>query len=240
MSAPYYIETFPVGAFQCNCSLLVKSGSRECMVVDPGDEFPLILDRIHALGLSVRALWHSHAHIDHIGATKALFETLTQENAGRGEPAPRVYLHAEDRWLYENVAIQAKMLGLYPFEIVKDFTPIVEGQTYEEFPEARALHTPGHTPGSSCLRLKAGAEIEVPRPFQSEDTEEPVEVLFSGDTLFREGIGRTDLWGGDGSLIIKSIRGKLFGLKEETVVIPGHGPLTTIGYEKRRNPFVKV
>lgn len=237
----YYSESFPVGSFQCNCTILVNRSTQRALIVDPGDDFPVILDRVHALGVSVWGLWHSHAHIDHIGATKALFETLNVENMERGLAPLKVFLHPEDKWLYENVAIQAKMLGLYPFEIVPQFENIVDRQNYEPFPNTKAIHTPGHTPGSACLLIKDTVDVEGPRGFISpvaSDLKNPPQILLSGDTLFRQSIGRTDLWGGDGALIIKSIREKLLSLNAATVVIPGHGPFTTIAFEKEKNPFL--
>jgi glyoxylase-like metal-dependent hydrolase (beta-lactamase superfamily II) len=234
----YEIETFPVGAFQCNCSLVMDPASKTAFVVDPGDEASLILDRVDHYGLTVSALWHTHAHIDHVGATKFLFEECRRRNREAGVADPVVYLHEGDRWLYENVAIQAAMLRLHPFDVTSEWTRICDQQTYEGFPGLRALHTPGHTPGSCCLDIKSPATLEVPRSYRIGGEQAAKRVVITGDTLFRRSIGRTDLWGGDGSLILKSIRAKLLGLPEDALVVPGHGPLTTIGGERAKNPFL--
>lgn len=234
----YEIETFPVGGFQCNCSLLMDFEKREAMVIDPGDDFSMILERLDHHQLTLKSLWHTHAHIDHVGATKALFEIFAERNAEKGLPAPRIFLHEGDRWLYENVAIQAKFLGLHPFEVTAAFEKITDGQKYEGFEGVQALHTPGHTPGSCCLKVKGAQNIEGPRALLNGEGSAESGLLFSGDTLFRRSIGRTDLWGGDGALILKSIQQKLMSLDPDTVVIPGHGPLTRIEEEKKKNPFL--
>jgi hydroxyacylglutathione hydrolase len=233
----YSLQSFPVGAFQCNCTLLIHPDSKETIVVDPGDEPHEILDRIEAEDLKVKALWHTHAHLDHIGATKALFDILTEKNAARGWAAPTIYLHEGDRWLYENVALQSQMLGLHPFAVERNFSTIKDGDSYEGFEKVKALHTPGHTPGSCCLNVSAACEFEAPRSLGQGIVQAP-RVLLSGDTLFRRSIGRSDLWGGDGPLLIKSIRSKLFGLAPNTMVIPGHGPITSIEEEVKKNPFL--
>ncbi len=230
----YFIESFAVGAFQCNCSLLIHQETKKCLVIDPGDESDVIWEKVKDYGVEVVGLWHTHAHIDHIGGTQALLDQC-HEAYDRILP---VYLHEGDKWLYENVTIQAHFLRLPAFDVPAVFERIVEGQKYEGFPGARALHTPGHTPGSCCLFAKDGGEIEIPRSAQSGLPREAPHILFSGDTLFRRSIGRTDLWGGDSAAITKNIRSKLFTLDPSTVVIPGHGPLTRIQEEREKNPFV--
>lgn len=234
----YEIETFPVGAFQCNCSLVMDPASKLAFVVDPGDEAVTILERLDHYGLSVSALWHTHAHLDHIGATKFLYEECLRRNRSAGLADPVVYLHEGDRWLYENVALQSSLLRLHPFDVTSEWRPITDGQTYENFPGLRALHTPGHTPGSCCLDIKGGGALDVPRSYRMGGEDAAKRVILSGDTLFRGSIGRTDLWGGDSALILKSIKTRLLGLPEDSVVVPGHGPLTTIGGERAKNPFL--
>ncbi len=235
----YFVETFPVGLFQCNCSILINSETREAMVIDPGDEFDVIADRLQHHGANVLSIWHSHAHIDHIGATKALYDFFEVKNKEKGLATPKIFLHEGDRWLYEHVDIQAKMLGLHGFEVSSKWEGIVEGQSYESFPGLKALHTPGHTPGSSCLCALGVSDLDTPRSFYTGEISLGQKIIFSGDTLFRRSIGRTDLWGGDSELIIKSIRGKLLGRDPNTLVIPGHGPLTTLEEEKEKNPFLR-
>lgn len=233
----FLVDTFPVGVFQCNCSILIDNSRKEALVVDPGDDAAEILDRLRAHGCSVSALWHTHAHIDHIGATRQIYEAFLEINKALGREAPKIFLHPEDRWLYDHVDIQASMLGLPGFEVSTDLSPIRSGQTYEGWPTLKAHHTPGHTPGSCCLHFEQTCDVFVPEGFRHE-VESPRSLLFSGDTLFRRGVGRTDLWGGNSSLLTQSIQKKLYTLPDETVVIPGHGPLTLIAAEKVKNPFV--
>ncbi len=236
----YWTETFPVGAFQCNCTLLVHADSKKVIVVDPGDEPDAILDRIDHHGLQVEALWHSHAHLDHVGATYSLFSEFSARAVRDGWVVPKVYLHAGDKWLYENVAIQSSLLGMRPFKVTETFDAIQDSQKYESFEGVRALHTPGHTPGSCCLQVNGATEVQVSGSSMGAGLDGAApRILLSGDTLFRRSIGRTDLWGGDGALILKSIRNRLMTLAPETVVVPGHGPLTSIEEERAKNPFVK-
>jgi hydroxyacylglutathione hydrolase len=205
------VESFPVGAFQCNCTILACGDTKQALVVDPGGDPERILDVIRHYDLDVRALVHTHAHLDHIAATRDLKEAT----------GAAIWLHPGDRWLYDNFAMQAMMFGWN----VRDVLPI-DGDLADDQAiafgkrQAQVLHTPGHTPGSVSF-VVGGAE-----------------VLIAGDTLFRRSIGRTDLWGGDLAQIMRSIRERLFALPPETRVICGHGPDTTIGDEKRKNPFV--
>lgn len=212
-----FIKTFPVGAFQCNCTVIADEETGQAMVIDPGDEIEKILDQIQ---FDVKYIIHTHAHIDHIGATKALH----QKQGGE------ICLHKEDLPLYENMAMQAQLLGVdMDCDVLPVQTYIECGDTLECSSNLRmnVVHTPGHTPGSVCFFLEK---------FLSTSQETP--LLFSGDTLFMRSIGRTDLWGGDHSQILASIREKLFSLPPETVVIPGHGPQTCIGDEIQQNPFL--
>ncbi|MBS1983015.1 MAG: MBL fold metallo-hydrolase [Bdellovibrionales bacterium] len=237
MSA-YETDTFPVGSFQCNCTLLVNRDTKEAIVVDPGDEAESILERLDP-ELTVTALWHTHAHLDHVGATLFLYDLLSKKNVESGKAAPKVYLHEGDRWLYEHIDVQSALLGLRPFAVPSSFEGIKDGQRYEGFEKMRAIHTPGHTPGSCCLFADGLAGAEAPRSFRTGAEQSAKKVLISGDTLFRGSIGRTDLWGGDHPLILSSIKAKLFSLPPETLVIPGHGPFTSVGQEKESNPFFR-
>lgn len=227
-----------MGAFQCNCTLLMDAESKKAIVVDPGDDPQLILERVDHYGVRVEVLWHTHAHLDHIGATYALYHELSDRASREGRAGPRVCLHPGDKWLYDNVAIQSAFLGLRPFQVTESFESIADGQKYEGFASVRAIHTPGHTPGSCCLDVSAVSEVDVPRSMGQGLDGEASRLLISGDTLFRRSIGRTDLWGGDGALILKSIRNRLMNLPPETVVIPGHGPLTSIEEEAAKNPYI--
>lgn len=203
------LETFPVGPLGCNCSLLWNPETQEGLVVDPGGDGPKIQRRVEALGFRVTALLHTHAHFDHVGATRELQE-LWQCPA---------HLHAEDDFLIEALAQQTGMFGMPPIP-KPEMTDLHAGDHHLDL---TTLHTPGHTPGSCCFH---GAY-------------EKGQVLLAGDTLFRGGVGRTDLWGGDWDQIERSIRGQLYPLAEATLVIPGHGPATTIGDERRHNPYVR-
>lgn len=215
-----FFETFPVGAFQCNCSIIADPKSGEAIVVDPGDEAARILAELKKSGLSVKYLVHTHAHIDHIMATASL-----KEKTGAA-----ICLNRGDQFLYDNIAMQGEFLGLQVTEPVKPVTQYLEHGDDVSCAGLRlkVLHTPGHTPGSICFHWQ-GVELGGQRQ----------DILFSGDTLFAGSIGRTDLWGGDFDQIISSIRSKLLTLDGQTQVIPGHGPLTTITREAKSNPFLQ-
>jgi glyoxylase-like metal-dependent hydrolase (beta-lactamase superfamily II) len=205
-------EILPVGPLQCNCSVFGDEQSREALVVDPGDEIGRVLEIVAKHGLTVKAIVVTHAHIDHIGGAQKL-------KLATGAP---VYMNPDDEELQEMLGEQAAWLGMAPPQPVtidspaKDGDRLVVGST-----EFHVLHTPGHTPGSISLWLPQERK------------------LIAGDTLFRDGIGRTDLPGGDGRQILRSIHDKLLPLPEDTVVIPGHGENTTIGREKRLNYFLQ-
>ncbi len=214
MSAGPLIETFPVGLLQCNCTILADEASREAVVIDPGDEAERILRALDSMRVKPVALLHTHAHFDHITAARAVKEAT-------GAP---IFLHPADRPLYDRLPKQAEHFGMAVEAPLPPDEPLFEAATIRFGSYAlRAIHTPGHTPGSTCFTL----EGEAP-------------VLFSGDTLFRRSIGRTDLWGGDTDAILSSIRGKLFALPGDLPVVCGHGPETTIEEEKRLNPFAAL
>jgi glyoxylase-like metal-dependent hydrolase (beta-lactamase superfamily II) len=205
-------EVLPVGMLACNCSVFGDEATREGLVVDPGDEIGRILEIIGRNGLTVKAIVVTHAHIDHIGGAQKLH---------RATGAP-VYMNLEDSEMQAMLGVQAEWLGMETPEAVAIDVPANDGdRLVVGSTEFRVLHTPGHTRGSISLWIPGERK------------------LVAGDTLFRDSIGRTDLPGGDGRLILKSIHDKLLGLPEETVVIPGHGEFTTIGREKERNPFLQ-
>jgi len=205
-------EILPVGLLECNCSVFGDETSREGLVVDPGDQVDDVLEIIERHGLHVKAIIITHAHIDHIGGAQKLKQAT-------GAP---VYMNLNDMELQKGLDRQAAWLGVEPPEPVaidapaRDGDRLVIGAT-----ELLVLHTPGHTQGSISLWIPAE------------------EKLVAGDTLFRDSIGRTDLPGGDGRQILRSIHDKLLPLPEQTVVIPGHGAKTTIGREKRENHFLQ-
>jgi len=205
-------EILPVGMLQCNCSIFGDEKSREALVVDPGDDIARVLEVVKRHGLTVKAIVITHAHIDHIGGAQKL---------KRATGAP-VYMNPDDAELQEMLEVQAGWLGMRPPEQVeidapaKDGDKLVVGAT-----EFHVLHTPGHTQGSISLWIPSEGK------------------LVAGDTLFRDSIGRTDLPGGDGRQILRSIRDKLLPLPDDTLVIPGHGDNTTIGREKQFNYFLQ-
>lgn len=208
------LETFAVGPLGCNCSILVDPVSKGAIVIDPGGDFPEIKARLARLGAKVAAIVHTHTHIDHVGATAPL-QRLTGATAR---------IHEADRFLYELLPVQAALVGVPLPESCELAGDLVDGTTVSAGAlELGVLHTPGHTPGSLSFLL------ETPEGH----------LLFAGDTLFRRGIGRTDLWGGDSEAILRSIRGKLYTQGGETRVITGHGPETTIGEERAKNPFAR-
>ncbi len=204
-------EILPVGMLGCNCSVFGDEQTREAMVIDPGDDVPQIAALLRKHGLKVTSIVITHAHIDHIGGAAKL-KALT------GAP---VYMNMSDELLYDRLDVQAGWLGIATPEKTAIDQPLKDGDTLRVGGcELSAIHTPGHTQGSTCLHAS------------SEN------ILFAGDTLFHESIGRTDLPGGDARQILRSIITRLFTLPDGTRVICGHGPETTIEHEKRHNPFL--
>lgn len=204
-------ETLPVGLLQCNCSIFGDETTKEAIVIDPGDDIADITEILARHNLRCVAIVITHAHIDHIGgAAKLKLQT--------GAP---VYMNAQDQALYDHLGMQAAWLGISVPDQTEVDTHLVDGYTLQlGSTPFHVPHTPGHTQGSICLWIPAEKK------------------LIAGDTLFRESIGRTDLPGGDGRQILTSIMTKLLELPEETTVYPGHGPVTTIGHERERNPFL--
>ncbi|MEM9730265.1 MAG: MBL fold metallo-hydrolase [Myxococcota bacterium] len=210
------VEHFSVAPLGCNCVILGDEETKKAIVVDPGGEAPRILSRLAELGLTCEGIVHTHTHFDHIGGTKEVQEATHASNM----------IHEDDLFLYEGVQMQLDGFRA-PFrapEVAEIDRFVAHGDTVHAGNlELDVVHTPGHSPGSICLTLESD------RP-----------VVIAGDTLFARSIGRTDLWGGDMSQIVDSIRRKLFSLPEETLVITGHGPTTTIGEERKLNPFVRL
>jgi hydroxyacylglutathione hydrolase len=219
MPPPYteimFRESFPVGLLQCNCSVFADESTLEAIVIDPGDGLD-DMAHLHSVlarhNLKVAAIVITHAHIDHIGAAAKL-KALT------GAP---VYMNPADEELYANLDWQANWLGMKTPETTEIDAPARDGDTLKiGSTDLHLIHTPGHTQGSLCVYA------------QAENT------LAAGDTLFRDSIGRTDLPGGDPRQILRSIHNRLLTLPGETEVICGHGPSTTIGRERERNPFLQ-
>jgi hydroxyacylglutathione hydrolase len=205
-------EILAVGPLQCNCSILGDEVSHEAIVVDPGDDIPRIMALLAKHKLTVKQILITHAHIDHI-AGAARLKQLTG--------APVLY-NQRDLPLVKMMDMQAGWLGIETPEVEAPDDTLDDGRIIAITGlSGSILHTPGHTQGSVCLHL----------PAQS--------LLLAGDTLFAGSVGRTDLPGGDGPMLIRSIHERLLPLPEETVVIPGHGPRTTIGDERESNPFLR-
>jgi glyoxylase-like metal-dependent hydrolase (beta-lactamase superfamily II) len=208
------VETFPVGSLDCNCTILGDPVSGEAIVIDGGDEVDAIARRLDAHGLRARWLVHSHAHIDHIGAVGPLRERTGAD----------ALLHHADLPLYATLAQQARWLGIVDApQIVALDGDLADGAELRAGAVAlRCLHTPGHTPGSTSFALEHDGRT----------------TLFTGDTLFRGAIGRWDLGGTSMEDIVASIRAKLLVYDDASIIVPGHGPFTTIGTERRENPFL--
>jgi hydroxyacylglutathione hydrolase len=209
------IERRAAEPFYKNGFVLGCEETREGVIVDPGDEVGALLDAAVRHQLSIVNILLTHAHLDHVTGVAT---------AKRALDVP-VRLHRDDNFLYERVVEQGKMFGLH----VEPQPPIdrfYDGEGPLRFGryEVRVLHTPGHCPGGVCLAVAKEGETRA--------------TLFVGDTLFAGSIGRTDLPGGDLATLLRSIREVLFRFPDDTVVWSGHGEVTTIGQERRTNPFL--
>jgi hydroxyacylglutathione hydrolase len=205
------IETFPVGPLQCNCTIMGDETTREAIVIDPGDEITRIYSRLTSHNLKLKQILITHAHIDHVGGALRL-KALT------GSP---IFLNEDDLPLLQIMSDQAAWLGVQTPETAPPDEALNDGiRVGLESCPAKVIHTPGHTQGSICLHFA------------------PLKMVIAGDTLFAGSIGRTDLPGGNFDQILNSIRTRLLVLPDETKVIPGHGPFTTIGTERQTNPFI--
>jgi hydroxyacylglutathione hydrolase len=203
--------TFPVPPLSCNCSIIGDQETKQAIVVDPGGNHERILKEVADMGFTVTAILHTHAHFDHFLASGHIKEAT----------GASLFLHPQDQDLWGMLEIQCRMFNVScvsvppPDQWINDESEVRVGPY-----TGTVIHTPGHTPGSVCFF------------FESQN------LVLSGDTLFRGGIGRTDLWGGDGQVIERSIRERLYTLDESTLVIPGHGRESSIGWERENNKFV--
>lgn len=205
-------EVVRVGPLACNCAILVDEVSGLAAVVDPGDEPARILAALERADARAATLLHTHAHFDHIGGTADVHRST----------GAAIRLHPADGFLYDILVEQGRLFGFRFDEPAAVTAPLADGEEIAVGASSiRVIHTPGHSPGSSCFLV--GGETP---------------LLFSGDTLFRDSIGRTDLWGGSFPTIERSIRERLYRLPDDLAVVPGHGEETTIGREKKHNPFV--
>lgn len=204
------VEKLEVGPIMANCFILGCETTKEAVVIDPGDAADRILMALSKSELSVKYLINTHGHFDHVGANKRMKEVTGAALA----------IHPDDEFMLEKLSRSAMMFGLSaenspPADILlNDGDEIKFGEI-----TLKVIHTPGHSKGGVCLYTKGH--------------------LFAGDTLFEKSIGRTDLPGGDYDTLISSIKNKLLGLDDNTIVYTGHGPETTIGKEKRMNPFLR-
>jgi hydroxyacylglutathione hydrolase len=205
-------EILPVGPLQCNCSVIGDETTREGMVIDPGDDIGDVVKLVQKHNLQIKQIVITHAHIDHVGGAMKL-------RAATGAP---IVLNHNDYTLLKMLDLQAAWLGMTSPGKVEIDHSVGECDTVEAGPlRANIIHTPGHTEGSICLHFPAENK------------------LIAGDTLFAGSIGRTDLPGGSFDKIINSLHEKVLALPDLTIVVPGHGPLTTIGEERESNPFLR-
>jgi glyoxylase-like metal-dependent hydrolase (beta-lactamase superfamily II) len=205
-------EILPVGPLQCNCSVIGDETSYEAMVIDPGDEIDDVLALVRKHNLTVKQIVITHAHIDHVGGAMKLRQAT-------GAP---ILLNQNDYALLKMLDVQAAWIGMPNPGKVEIDQNLESGDSVSAGSlTASVLHTPGHTEGSICLYFA------------------PEKKLIAGDTLFAGSIGRTDLPGGSYKKIISSLQERVLALPDETVVVPGHGPLTTIGDERQSNPFLQ-
>lgn len=205
-----FLKCLTVGLFQENCYLIGDPSTGVGAIIDPGDEAERILDAVRESKLSYRYILNTHAHLDHVGAVDAVKKAL-------GIP---FYLHRDEESILNSFPMQAALFGLPPLRVPRvdvwyDMAATIVIGTLS----IRLLFTPGHTPGGVSLYIAKE------------------KTLIAGDTLFNGSIGRTDLPGGDFDTLISSIHNELYALPDDTLVYPGHGPETTIGYEKQYNPF---
>ena len=205
-------KIFPVGPLQCNCSVIGDEKTHEAMVIDPGDQIEGILEILRQEKLTLKQIVITHAHIDHVGGAMKL-------KAATGAP---ILMNQNDHALLKMLDMQAAWVGMQPPGNVQVDEAIGQGRVLKigEI-SSNVIHTPGHTEGSICVY------------FPTE------QKLIAGDTLFAGSIGRTDLPGGSMEKIMRSLHTEVLALPDETEVVPGHGPVTTIGEERETNPFLQ-
>lgn len=210
------LETRSVPPFQKNGYVVACEETREGVIIDPGDEVDMLLDVVARQSLKVRSILLTHAHVDHVTGVARAKDVLRVP----------VYLHRDDQFLYDAAQQQAAFFGLHcdAQPPVDRYYDPAQTLTFGEY-EVSVHHTPGHCPGGVCLAIGNKGSRK--------------EDLFVGDTLFAGSIGRTDLPGGDYATLIRSIKEVLFAFGDAARVYSGHGPQTTIGQERRTNPFLQ-
>jgi hydroxyacylglutathione hydrolase len=205
-------KIFPVSPLQCNCSVIGDEKTHEAMVIDPGDQIEGILEILRQEKLTLKQIVITHAHIDHVGGAMKL-------KAATGAP---ILMNQNDYALLKMLDMQAAWIGMRPPGDVQVDEAIGQGRVLKIGEIAsNVIHTPGHTEGSICLYFPKEKK------------------LIAGDTLFAGSIGRTDLPGGSMDKIMRSLHTQVLALPDETEVVPGHGPVTTIGEERETNPFLQ-
>lgn len=215
-SAELILDVFPVGPIQANCTIIGDRTAGVCAIIDPGEEAELIVSRLGASGLAPKMILHTHGHMDHAGGTADLARRLDSEIP--------IGLHKDDYDLYSSLQVQAKMLG---FEVESPPPPTLwleHGQLLRLGGlSLEVRHTPGHSLGGVSFVVKGA----------------PEHIVIVGDLLFAGSVGRHDLWGGSFEAIQQSIISQIYTLSNDTRVITGHGPETTVGHERQTNPFVR-
>jgi hydroxyacylglutathione hydrolase len=208
----FRIESLVVGPFQSNCHVVACTETNEAVIFDAGDDAPVILDAVKRMGVTVKAVVNTHAHIDHVSGLAGVVDVL-------GVP---VFMHKDEAPLYEHVAQQAAMFGLPAPRTVPIHRWLEEGDVVNVGKQrGEVMWMPGHSPGHIIVVFKDGAP---PR-------------AIVGDVLFQGSIGRTDILGGDHDVMMRTLE-RFLPMADETVVYSGHGPVTTIGEEKKWNPFL--
>ncbi|PZR56692.1 MAG: MBL fold metallo-hydrolase [Candidatus Meridianibacter frigidus] len=210
------VQHLQLGPLACNCTILADETTKEAIVVDGGDGVDQVVETMRSLGLRTKYLAHTHAHIDHIGDLGRL----------REETAASALLHRADFALYQTLPLQAQWVGYAKAPpVVKIDADLQDGdRLHIGNIELHVLHTPGHTPGSVCFEFSEAGRT----------------TILSGDTLFAGSIGRWDLGGTSMEDIVASIHRKLMDFSDDSTVVPGHGPFTTIGIERRSNPYLAI
>ncbi len=203
------LETIPVGSLEVNCYILASGPGSQAIIIDPGAEAQKIKQALNKHKLKAAFIINTHGHFDHIGCDDKF-------------DVP-VYIHQKDAELLNDPKQNLSAFFIAAYAVKSKIIPLEEKQVIElEKIRLEVIHTPGHTPGGICLLLD--------KPESG--------ILFSGDTLFCQGVGRTDYAGASETVLLKSIREKLFILPDDTIIYPGHGPASTIGREKKENPFL--
>ena len=208
------VETFPAGPLLCNCSVLACADTKEAVVIDPGGETDRIAEIVGHYDLTVRSIIHTHGHVDHIYCT----DDVKRKHGGE------ICLHGGDAFLYDGFHQQCAVFGLARRGVSAVDRFVVHGDRIAVGKLGlEVIHTPGHTPGSICFEIVDGSRT----------------IVFVGDTLFRRSVGRTDMPGGDAGTLHRSIRERLYTRNPSALVVPGHGPSTTLGEERKANPYVR-